>query len=390
MLRASKATAVSIVALVCAGAAGAVDTKLPPLPAQWPRTLQIGMSDSPGGAAALRRAAPFGLRYQYLAGGVNTGHGWSTWNPNGTFASMYVQDSWSHGTLPVLTYYMILQSKPGGGDEAHADLANLRNAETMSAYWADVRVLFTRIRGTTPVVVHVEPDLWGYLEQANAVDLASAFAAQWVKLRDAGAPNAILAYHMSGWGTMHDVVYEDPADQTVRAYATQSGSFYNSLHARFDLAFEDFSDRDAGFYAKINGNPKTWFTPADFHRHLIYAQTFVRLAGIRMVAWQIPLGNTAMRAMNNTWNHFQDNRVQWILGSRAHLRAYAAAGFAGFMFGRGADGATCACDAAKDGITSPAPINGNTRPSLSADDDGGLFKALARSYYKARPVPLPR
>jgi hypothetical protein len=244
MLRASKATAVSIVALVCAGAAGAVDTKLPPLPAQWPRTLQIGMSDSPGGAAALRRAAPFGLRYQYLAGGVNTGHGWSTWNPNGTFASMYVQDSWSHGTLPVLTYYMILQSKPGGGDEAHADLANLRNAETMSAYWADVRVLFTRIRGTRPVVVHVEPDLWGYLEQANAVDLASAFAAQWVKLRDAGAPNAILAYHMSGWGTMHDVVYEDPADQTVRAYATQSASFYNSLHARFDLAFEDFSDRE--------------------------------------------------------------------------------------------------------------------------------------------------
>ena len=85
--------------------------------------------------------------------------------------------------------------------------------------------------------------------------------------------------------------------------------------------------------------------------------------------------------MNNTWDHFQDNRVQWILGpsSRAHLRAYAAAGFAGFLFGRGADGATCACDAAKDGITNPAPINGNTRPSLSADDDGGYFKAQVRS-----------
>jgi hypothetical protein len=240
------------------------------------------------------------------------------------------------------------------------------------------------------VVVHVEPDLWGYLEQANAVDLASAFAQQWVKLRDARAPNAILAYHMSGWGTKHDIVYEDPADPAVRAYATQSASFYRSLHARFDLSFEDFSDRDAGFYAKINGNPKTWFTPADFRRHLLYAQTFVRLAGVRMVGWQIPLGNTAMRAMNNTWDHFQDNRVQWILGSRAHLRAYAAAGFVGFLFGRGADGATCACDAAKDGVTSPAPINGNTRPSLSADDDGGFFASLAGRYYKARPLTLPR
>ena len=109
-----------------------------------------------------------------------------------------------------------------------------------------------------------------------------------------------------------------------------------------------------------------------------------------MVAWQIPLGNTVMRSMNNTWDHFQDNRVQWILGSRAHLRAYAAAGFIGFMFGRGADGATCACDAAKDGVTNPAPINGNTRVATSADDDGGLFKSLARSYYAQHALALPR
>ena len=176
MLRAWSAAA--FVALVCVGAAGAGSsgTALPSLPAAWPRTLQLGLADSPGGAAALRRAAPFGFRYQYLAGGVNTGQGWSSWNPDGTFASMYVADSWSHGEIPVLTYYMLLQSKPGGGDEAHADLSNLQNAATMSAYWSDVRLLFTRVKGSKPVVVHVEPDLWAYLEQANAVSLASAFA----------------------------------------------------------------------------------------------------------------------------------------------------------------------------------------------------------------------
>ena len=73
------------------GSGSAAALKLPPMPAKWPRTLQIGVADSPGGAAALRRTAPFGFRYQYLAGGVNTGGGWSTWNPDGTFASMYVQ-----------------------------------------------------------------------------------------------------------------------------------------------------------------------------------------------------------------------------------------------------------------------------------------------------------
>jgi hypothetical protein len=374
------------------GAGAASAAKLPPLPAHWPRTLQIGLSDAPGGAAALRKAAPFSFRYQYLAGGVNTGQGWATWNPDGTFASMYVQDSWAHGEVPVLSYYMLLQSKPGGGDEAHADLANLRNAQTMAAYWSDVQLLFERVRSAKPVVVHVEPDLWGYLEQANATALAASFAQHWIALRNRLAPNVLLAYHMSGWGTKHDIASEDPPDATLRAYAAQSAAFYLALHARFDVSFEDFSDRDAGFYAKVNGNPNTWFTPADFHRHLLYAQTFVQLAGVRMVAWQIPLGNTVMRAMDNTWDHFQDNRVQWLLGpsGRAHLRAYVAAGFVGFLFGRGADGATCACDAANDGVTNPAPINGNVRASLSADDDGGYFKAQARAYYRDGALSLPK
>ena len=364
--RSSSAALVALLAL--AGSAGAATPKLPPLPARWPHTLQIGMSEAPG-----ERFTPLGFRYQYLAGGVNTGQGWATWNPNGAFASMYVRDSWAHGEVPVLTYYMLLQSKPAGGDEAHADLTNLRNAATMAAYWRDVQLLFDRVHGAKPVVVHVEPDLWGYLEQGGQVKLASAFAQKWIALRNRLAPNVTLAYHMSGWGTKHDIVYEDPGDATVRAYASASAAFYDALHARFDVAFEDFSDRDAGFYEKINGNPNTWFTPADFHRHLLYGQTFVQKAHLRMVAWQIPLGNTVSSVMNNTWDHFQDNRVQWLLGSRAHLRAYVAAGYVGFMFGRGADGATCACDADKDGV----------------DDDGGYFKQQARAYYRAGVLRLP-
>ena len=380
---------VTLLALLVVAAPAAA--KLPPLPHGWPKTMQIGLTDAPGGAAALHASAPFGFRYQYLAGGVNTGQGWSTWNPDGTFASMYVQDSWSHGTIPVLTYYMLLQSNPKGGDEAQTDLAHLRDPQVMQAYWQDVRLLFQRVHGAKPVVVHVEPDLWGYIEQANAIELGSAFAQQWVSLRNQLAPNVILAYHMSGWGTKHDIVFEDPNDATVRAYAAQSAAFYRALHAKFDISFEDFSDRDAGFYAKINGNPNTWFTPADFHRHLLYGATFVKLAGIRMAAWQIPLGNTLMRAENNTWGHFQDNRVEWLLGAsgRAHLRAYAAAGYAGFLFGGGAGGTTCACDAQKDGITNPDPIGGNTRASLSADDDGGYFRAQARAYYRTGALRLP-
>ena len=163
------------VLLACAAPAAA----LPPLPHGWPDTLQIGLADPPGGAAALRRSAPFGFRYQYLAGGVDTGQGWATWNPDGTFASMYVEDSWAHHVVPVLTYYMLLQSSPkgGGGSESQTDLSHLADPQLMQAYWNDVRLLFRRVRGTQPVVVHVEPDLWGYIEQK--VDGATCHFLYW-------------------------------------------------------------------------------------------------------------------------------------------------------------------------------------------------------------------
>jgi hypothetical protein len=47
-----------------------------------------------------------------------------------------------------------------------------------------VRLFFRHAHGPRPVVLHVEPHLWGYLEQANAVALASGFARQFVRLRD--------------------------------------------------------------------------------------------------------------------------------------------------------------------------------------------------------------
>src|SRR5438552_18007431 len=248
-------------AIACVGGAGAAPS-LPPPPARWPHTLQLGMTDPPGGAAALRKEAPFGFRYQYLAGGVNTGQGWSTWNPGGSFVTRYDAESWAAGEIPVFSYYMLLQSKPARGDEKTVDLAHLRDPALMRAYWADVRLFFARARGTKTVVLHVEPDLWGYLEQANAVALASRFAQEFVRLRDELAPNVLLAYHVSGWGTKHDIVYEKPPDAVVEQYAAQSAAFYRALHARFDVAFEDFSDRDAGFYAKQQSNPPTWFAPA--------------------------------------------------------------------------------------------------------------------------------
>ncbi len=388
---------------------------LAPLPAKWPsRALEVGMSDDPGGAAALRATAPFGFRYQYLAGGVNTGAGWTTWAANAQFPTNYIRESANNRLTPVFSYYMLRPSTPGNAmSEADGDLANLGNASTMAAYYGDLKLFFQRAgtQTATVTILHVEPDLWGYIQQrygddaaaaparvgasgmaelAGLADNAAGFAQAVVKLRDTYAPNVLLAYHLSLWGTKVDPLYSKPADAQLDALAARSAAFFNSLHAGFDLSFAEYSDRDAAV-ATVQSGRDAWWYPADFARNVRYLAKFSALTQKRIVVWQIPLGNTKMRAVNNTRNHWQDNKVEWLLDDpgRANLSAYARAGVVGFLFVRGGNGATSAYDAAGDGVTNPAPINGNTRDSLSADDDGGYFRERAAAYYAAGGVALP-
>lgn len=106
--------------------------------------------------------------------------------------------------------------------------------------------------------------------------------------------------------------------------------------------------------------------------------------------WQVQIGNTLYAACNNTYNHYQDNRVQYFLqaGNRQHIVDFAAAGVIGILFGRGADGPTNFEDSAGDGVTNPAPINGNTLTSSVSDDDGGFLRFSSKAYYDSVPVPL--
>jgi len=150
------------------------------LPSGWPTDLQLGMSDSPGGAAAMASVADFAFRYQYLAGGANTGGGWATWNADGHFVTFYIQESIANDITPVFTYYMIFQSSPGNGaGEVDGVFNNLQNTATMTAYWNDLKLFFQRAGAfSEPVVFHVEPDMWGYMQQRSIGDDASTAPAQ--------------------------------------------------------------------------------------------------------------------------------------------------------------------------------------------------------------------
>jgi hypothetical protein len=411
---------------------------LAPLPSGWPARVELGMADAPGGAAAMKATAPFAFRYQYLSGGANTGNGWATWNTNGDFARFYIQDSIASGITPVFTYYQILHSSPGGGSESNAVFANVNNTTTMTAYFNDVK-LFMQKAGAFPaqrVVLHVEPDLWGYLQQRSTGDDAktvparvsetglpelaglpsnvSGIARGFVNLRNTYAPNVVLGYHVSVWGTGNDIVLSNPPDATVDALGARAAAFYKSLAADFDIAFAEFSDRDAAFYQFVYGDGGShWWDSEDFRRSVRFLGAFSSGAGKRLVMWQIPLGNTRMRAQNNTTGHYQDNRPEWLLdeAARTHLAAYRDAGVVAYLFGGGASGTTCACNGQNDGVTNPAPINTNTMASeaapagtapaqvtrgttptlvtpYAADDDGGFFRWRAWRYYQDGAMAL--
>lgn len=383
-------------------------------PANWPSTFEIGASGIADDAKALRTRAPFAFNYQYLAGGANTDQGWATWKPDGAFASTFADDSAANDMLPVFTYYMARQSLPGRDiTEVDGVETNLRNTDTMKAYLLDLELLFLRVTSDRPVVVHMEPDLWGFMQQkakgndptkievkvgstgiaelAGLPDNAAGFAQAIVKLRDTYAPNVLLAYHVSVWATGTDIARSNSSDRKIATTGGDIAEFYEATGATFDLAFIDIADRDAGFKQVINGDKGAWMDDADYERIVKLVRAFTAKTSLPVVMWQIPFGNMVMRSLDGSWNHYQDNKVEWFLGDKRnqHLRSLIDAGVVALLFGRGADGTTCACDANHDGVTNPQPIDGNDSESLSADDDGGYFMARVTEYYASGQLSLP-
>jgi hypothetical protein len=110
--------------------------------------------------------------------------------------------------------------------------------------------------------------------------------------------------------------------------------------------------------------------------------------------WQVPVGNQYFDTENNTNNHYQDNRPEYIFG---HISELIQSGIVGAIFASGNAGNTTYTDASGDGITNPASFcttdgvssgqicNNNT--SSVSDDDGGFIRMSAQAYYQT-PVSL--
>ncbi len=424
-----------------AGLAGLVTptptaTPIPPTatpPRQQPpgtNHFAFGLDNQPGNVQymnAMRSSngAAFDYRYQYLSAGVNTGHGWETWNsPAGALATYYIQESLANHYNPVFVYYDLLQSNGTCNTcgEQQRDLSNLANASVMNAYYANWALLMQKIGAfKQAVLVIVEPDLWGYMQQsvvngsnsaasvpasvassgysavAGLPNTAQGFAWALLHIRDLYAPNAVLALHASDWATKIDIGSDTDPNLNVASVAQKEAHFLLSAGiqgnpggiSRWNLLSNDVADHDS---AQSNiWWDRTNKTFPNFARYLQFIGGLTADTGLHVMMWQVPEGNQYFDTENNSQGHTQDNRPEYILG---HVADFVHAGIIGVLFGPG-NGGTEYDDADKDGITNPAPISTyecnqcNTHQSQYADDDGGYLRIFVGQYYKNGAYPLP-
>jgi hypothetical protein len=404
----------------------------------------FGLGASPGDTWMAQSGIPWDYRMQYLAGGVNTGHGWETWNANGTFALNYAQESAQHGYIPLLPYYELLQSDGSCGNctENKRDIVNLNDNALMRAYYANFALLMKRLGPETydgirgfgrTVLVNVEPDFAGgyavqavnngvcfgfcsgrgndpnllqasvassgFADVAGFADTYAGFTQALAHLRDRYAPNVLLGYDISPWATGDDVGLDTNPNTDVVRLGGEVGTFLSQLGAH-DVLFNDPLDRDAGQY-KIQFNQSRWWdrfnvTYPNFTRWEQYLNTALVADGSKpLLLWQVPAGNQYFQSENNTDGHFQDNRAEYIFG---HIPELMQAGIVGAIFAPGNAGSTGWGDIKKDGVTNPPALctsdgssSGqicNNHPSTVADDDGGYLRMMGQAYYAA-PVLLP-
>ncbi len=377
-------------------------------------------------------------RYQYLSAGVNTGNGWETWNtPAGAFASYYMNASYSNGYIPVFSYYELLQSNPStGANESDRDYNNLNNTATMNAYYANFKLLMqTAGAFGHQVVVHVEPDLWGYLEQragsgdASTVsasvassgfadvsaipNTAQGFGDALLHIRDLYASNAVLGIHASMWGSGFDVASDrssslDPvaqADKTA-AFLNSAGIASNAYGSTWDVVFHDVDDHDAAWWEQQgadNASFTHWWDPTNatfpnFTRWLSWVAELHTKTGRQQVVWQVPVGNQYFLTMNNTCSHYQDNIAQYFIG---HPQNLFNAGLVAVLFGGGNACQTAYNDVGPTGSGDGITNNGgatttdtlgycnacNTHTSTYSDDDGGYLRIFVGQYYVQSAFP---
>jgi MYXO-CTERM domain-containing protein len=245
--------------------------------------------------ARAQHGADFRLLYVYvLAGGMESPDDFRD-----GYLLPFVETARSMDAVPVLTFYQLLhlgQAAGHSGTEPEVVAAALDDAAVMRTYVENFVWLLDVAAGAgDPVLVHVEPDSWGFMMWAMGVegnadpttipaqvsgsghpdaagfpDHAGGLGRALVHLRDVHAPGVRLGWHASNFrvGTRPEVV---------------SGFF---------AGMGDW-DVLVGEHPHLEADEATWWEPWDpaaVDTNLAWARAVTTGAGLPLILWQVPLG----------------------------------------------------------------------------------------------------
>jgi hypothetical protein len=313
-------------------------------------TVSIGA----GMADASAAAAPFDVRYQYLvsppapssdlytAKSCPSGVNWwgCVFGARGgivpTMEARAAQATYQghpHPQTMMWTWFVLpdLLPAPSWQDEVKA----VDRVDLLTRYLNDYRFFLQKI-GTSHDMIDLEPDFWGFArgmgnlnkvpaqvtaaapnDCANQENSVAGLAHCLIAMTRKYAPNAAVGLHLSCWDWPGNV--------------ERCGTDYLALGATgADFLVGEVEDADAGLNATpARGAHNSFWTDQQWAAQLAYWKAMTQTTGKPVVVWQIPLGN--MR-LNNTVNHYQDDKVDWLF---SHMDQVASAHVAGLLFGPG-------------------------------------------------------
>jgi hypothetical protein len=316
-------------------------------------------NETPGQDWQVNSGVPWDYVYQYIT------YGWEGWGP--TFVTRFVNQAWNKNYIPVISVYLMLGVPTDCGESANCYASKLQNAATVSNYLASLQRAAQQANGSKPVIFHLEPDFYGFMQQYRyehnlsekdnpaaypvALNVSgypnnlAGFGKRMVDLIHQAAPNALVAPHASMWATNLDP-NNVPANQ-VASLAQRTATFINAMGGtQADLFFVEWSDRDSGCTNLPQCQPpRAWWDDTNrtiprVSRAVLWENALSTAAGKRLILWQVPAGNMSL---NDTCDHYRDNRPAYAF---RHPRDLYDAGVIAVLFGAGA---TCLTRPSTDG-----------------------------------------
>ena len=321
------------------------------------KTILIGGSMTDASA----NAAPFDARYAYVhsqpapssayysasrCDSAWTGW-WGCWTGNTTAPGTYVTYTDSHVAQATYqgksrpqkmlwTWYSLrdLGDAAGEGD-GPGEVKAINRVDLLTRYLNDYRFFLQKI-GDSQEMIDLEPDFWGYARslgnvhqvpaQVQAADptdcgsqenSAAGLAGCLISMAHKYAPGTAVGLHLSCFD------WQNNTPKCVSDYADLGAK-------NADFLVTDVSDRDAGWYAQpAHGGSNHFWNDQQAAAALAFYKTMAESVGKPIVLWQIPVGNMAQ---NNTLNHYQDDKVDYLF---SHMNQVANAHVAGLFFGPG-------------------------------------------------------